>query len=226
MTGTTIKAEPHDFPLDPAATALLMIDMQRDFLDEGGFGDRMGYDISLLRKTIAPNRQILEASRKAGLLIIHTREGFRPDLTDASPSKLNRSFENVGLGSEGPLGRALIRGEDGHDIIAELYPLPHEPIIDKPGHGAFFATELDLILRNHDIKRLIICGVTTENCVHSTAREAKDRGYECLILEDCVASYVPEFQRVGIDMFRSQGGLLGRVSTSQDVLTALRSIAQ
>lgn len=224
MSTRSIQAEPHDFPFDRGTTALLLIDMQRDFLDEGGFGDRMGYDISLLRRTIAPNRQLLDAARKAGLLIIHTREGFRPDLTDASPSKLNRSFEDVGLGSKGPLGRALIRGEEGHDIIAELYPLPDEPVIDKPGHGAFFATELDLILRNHDIKRLVICGVTTENCIHSTAREAKDRGYECLVLEDCVASYVPEFQRVGIEMFKSQGGLLGRVSTSAHVLEVLEGV--
>ena len=226
MTPITIQAEPLGFPFDPATTALLMIDMQRDFLEEGGFGDRMGYDVNLLRKTIEPNRKILDAARRAGLLIIHTREGFRPDLTDASPSKLNRSYEEVGLGSEGPLGRALVRGERGHDIIEELYPVAGEPVIDKPGHGAFYATELDLILRNRDIKRLIICGVTTENCIHSTAREAKDRGYACLVLEDCVASYVPEFQRVGIDMFRSQGGLLGKVSTSKHVLEALEQVKQ
>ena len=224
MTALSIRAEPYEFAFDPATTAFLLIDMQRDFLEKDGFGDRMGYDVSLLRTTIRPNQAVLDCARKTEMLIIHTREGFRPDLTDASPSKLNRSFKGVGLGSEGPLGRALVRGERGHDIVEELYPLPHEPVIDKPGHGAFYATELNLILSNHGIKRLIVAGVTTENCIHSTVREAKDRGYECLVLEDCVASYVPELQKAGIEMFKSQGGLLGRVSNSREVIKALSEL--
>lgn len=224
MTSQMIKAEPNDFVFDPNSIALLMIDMQSDFLAKDGFGDRMGYDISLLRSVIIPCQQVLEAARKATLLVVHTREGFRSNLADASSSKLNRSFKGIGLGTKGPLGRALIRGEAGHDIIEELYPLPDESVVDKPGHGAFFATDLDLILRNRDIKQLIICGVTTENCIQSTAREAKDRGYRCLVLEDCTASYVPELHNASIEMLKSQGGLLGTVSNATNVLSGFREI--
>lgn len=216
-----IKAEPQNFRFEIESLALIMIDMQADFLDKNGFGDRMGYDVSNLRHVIEPCSRILNAARKAGFLILHTREGFRPNLDDASPSKLNRSFKGVGLGTAGPLGRALIRGEPGHDIIEELYPLPTESVIDKPSHGAFYSTDLDLILRNRGIKQLIICGVTTENCIQSTVREAKDRGYQCLILEDCTASYVPEFHAASMMMFKSQGGLLGSVSNSGFVLETL-----
>jgi biuret amidohydrolase len=226
MTPLSFEADPYPFEFTPQSVALLMIDMQRDFLDPDGFGDRMGYDISLLRRTIEPCLRVLNAARKAGILVIHTREGFRPNLADASPSKLNRSFKGVGLGIPGPLGRALVRGEPGHDIIPELYPLPTESVVDKPGHGAFYSTDLDLILRNRGINQLIVCGVTTENCIHSTIREAKDRGYRSLLLEDCTGSFVPEFYRVGVSMIRSQGGLLGWVSTSDAVVRVLETLNQ
>lgn len=226
MKNLNFEADPSPFEFQPETLVLLMIDMQRDFLDPGGFGDRMGYDISLLRCTIEPCQRVLEAARKAGILVIHTREGFRPNLQDASPSKLNRSFHGIGLGTAGPLGRALVRGEPGHDLIPELYPNPNESVIDKPGHGAFYSTDLDLILRNRGINQLVICGVTTENCIHSTAREAKDRGYRCAVLEDCTASYIPELYRAGILMLKSQGGLLGWVSNSAAVVKVLNTLAQ
>lgn len=219
-----IKAEPKNFRFDIGSLALIMIDLQLDFLEKNGFGDRMGYDVSILQKVIEPCSKVLKTAREMGLLVIHTREGFRPNLDDAAPFKLNRSFNGIGLGTEGPLGRALIRGEAGHDIVEELYPLSNESIIDKPGHGAFYSTDLDLILRNREIKQLIICGVTTENCIQSTAREAKDRGYQCLILEDCTASFVPEFHAASMLMFKSQGGLLGSVSDAESVIKTLSSL--
>ena len=221
MTVHNIEADPGSFEFHTEFTALLMIDMQRDFLEKGGFGDLLGYDVSVVHSTIEPCKQVLETARQAGLFILHTREGFRPDLSDAAPSKLGRNYNNIGIGASGPLGRVLVRGEAGHDIVPELYPLPGEPVIDKPGHGAFYATDLHLILGNRGVKSLIVCGVTTEVCVHSTVREAKDRGYECLILEDCIGSYSPEFQRVGLEMFKSQGGLLGKVSNSLEVIKVL-----
>jgi biuret amidohydrolase len=224
MTFVAFEADPAPFEFEPRSLALLMIDMQRDFLEKEGFGDRMGYDFKLLRLVIEPCRSVLEAARKAGILVIHTREGFRPNLDDASPSKLNRSYNGVGIGTPGPLGRALVRGEPGHDIIPELKPLPTETVVDKPGHGAFYATDLDLILRNRGINQLLVCGVTTENCIQSTLREAKDRGYPSLLLEDCTASYVPELYRASLLMLRSQGGLLGWVSNSHAVVRVLETL--
>ena len=216
-----IEADPYSVELDLAGTALLVIDMQKDFLEPGGFGEMLGNDVSLLRRTIEPCQSVLKAARATGLRVIHTREGHRADLTDAPPSKLQRGNLETGIGDDGPMGRILIRGERGHDIIPELAPNQNEPVIDKPGKGAFYETDLDLILKNGLIRTLIVCGVTTEVCVHTTVREANDRGYECVVLEDCVGSYFPEFQRIGIEMIKAQGGIFGWVSDSKKFLTTL-----
>ena len=219
-----IDAEPYPIGFYPTTTALIVIDMQRDFLEPGGFGEMLGNDVSLLRSTIEPNKALLAAAREAGLAVIHTREGHRPDLADAPPSKLDRGRLDTGIGDDGPMGRVLIRGEAGHGIVPELAPLEDEPVIDKPGKGAFYETDLHLILQNRDIKTLIVCGVTTEVCVHTTVREANDRGYECLVLEDCVGSYFPVFQRIGIEMIKAQGGIFGWVSDSKTVIAALQHV--
>ena len=216
-----IEADPYSVELDLAGTALLVIDMQKDFLEPGGFGEMLGNDVSLLRRTIEPCQSVLKAARATGLRVIHTREGHRADLTDAPRSKLQRGNLETGIGDDGPMGRILIRGERGHDIIPELAPNQNEPVIDKPGKGAFYETDLDLILKNGLIRTLIVCGVTTEVCVHTTVREANDRGYECVVLEDCVGSYFPEFQRIGIEMIKAQGGIFGWVSDSKKFLTTL-----
>ena len=217
----SVNAEPYDFEFDPAHCALLIIDMQRDFLEPGGFGEMLGNDVSQLRRTINPNRRLLAAWRTAGLQVIHTREGHRPDLADLPPAKRIRGRTKISIGDQGPMGRILIRGEAGHDIIPELYPLPAEPIIDKPGKGAFFATDLHAILQNRGIQKLIVTGVTTEVCVNTTIREANDRGYDCLVPEDCVGSYFPEFQQIGLEMIKAQGGIFGWVSDSARILAAL-----
>ncbi len=219
--GLSFDAEPYGLEFEFDTTALLIIDMQRDFLEPGGFGEMLGNDVSLLRRAIEPCRRILDAARAAGLLVVHTREGHRPDLADVPPSKLARGRLETGIGGDGPMGRILIRGEPGHDIIPELAPIDGEPVIDKSGKGAFYETDLDLILRNSAIRTLIVGGVTTEVCVHTTVREANDRGYECLVLEDCTGSYFAEFQRVGIEMIKAQGGIFGWVSDSQKALAGL-----
>jgi biuret amidohydrolase len=224
MATITIEAEPYPLELEPGSTALLIIDMQRDFVEPGGFGELLGNDVSLLRSTIEPCRRVLEAARGAGLTVIHTREGHRPDLACAPPAKLRRGGLEVGIGDMGPMGRVLVRGEYGHDIIPELYPAAGEPVVDKPGKGAFHETDLHLILRNRGIRTLMVCGVTTEVCVHTTVREANDRGYECVVLSDCVASYFPEFQRVALEMIKAQGGIFGWVSHSDHALEILGRI--
>jgi nicotinamidase-related amidase len=218
-----IEAEPYEFDFAPAACALLIIDMQRDFLEPGGFGEMLGNDISQLRRTIAPNRGLLAAWRSAGLHVLHTREGHRPDLGCLPPAKKIRGRGARSIGDEGPMGRILVRGEAGHDIIAELYPAPGEAVIDKPGKGAFWATDLHAILQNRGIRQLIVTGVTTEVCVNTTVREANDRGYDCLVPEDCVGSYFPEFQKAGLDMIKAQGGIFGWVSHSRHILAALKT---
>ncbi|PZN94355.1 MAG: isochorismatase [Hyphomicrobiales bacterium] len=195
--------------------------MQRDFLEPGGFGAALGNDVSRLVAAVAPCRAMLTAARAAGMLVIHTREGHRPDLSDAPPAKVARGPLDKRIGARGPMGRILIRGEPGHDIIPELAPLAHEPVIDKPGKGAFYQTDLDLMLRNRGIETLLVAGVTTEVCVHTTVREANDRGYRCLVLGDACASYFPEFHDVGLRMIAAQGGIFGWVSTTEDVLAAL-----
>ena len=223
-TPRVVDAEPYPLVFNVPQTALIVIDMQRDFLEPGGFGEMLGNDVSLLRSTIDPTKTVLAAARSSNITIIHTREGHRPDLMDAPPSKLSRGNLEIGIGDEGPMGRVLVRGAIGHDIIPELAPLQNEPVIDKPGKGAFYETDLQLLLQNQNIKSLIICGVTTEVCVHTTVREANDRGYECLVLEDCVGSYFPEFQRVGIEMIKAQGGIFGWVVNSNKVISALENI--
>jgi biuret amidohydrolase len=216
-----LPARPFPVAFDPSTTALLVIDMQRDFLEPGGFGELLGNDVTLLRRTIEPTRRVLDSARGNGLLVIHTREGHRPDLTDCPPSKLERGGKRF-IGTDGPNGRILVRGERGHDIIDELAPWPGEPVVDKPGKGAFYATDLELLLRDRSIRTLLVCGVTTEVCVHTTVREANDRGYECVVLADCVGSYFPEFQRIGLAMFEAQGAIFAWVSDSVTVCGVLR----
>jgi nicotinamidase-related amidase len=219
------EAEPYALEFDPATTALVVIDMQRDFLEPGGFGELLGNDVSLLRSAITPTIDVLKAARETGLFVLHTREGHVPDLSDAPPSKLARGNLDTGIGDAGPMGRILVQGEPGHHIIPELAPIDGEPVIDKPGKGAFYATDLGDILRAKAICTLIVCGVTTEVCVHTTVREANDRGYECLVLADCVGSYFPEFQRVALAMIKAQGGIFGWVGNSAAAISALRSAA-
>ena len=221
-TTSLLAAEPQPIALDWAATALVIIDMQRDFLEPGGFGETLGNDVSLLARAIAPCADVLAAARAAGILVVHTREGHLPDLSDAPPAKIERGAPSKRIGDPGPMGRILIRGEAGHDIIARLYPHDDEIVIDKPGKGAFYATELDDILQNYRIENLLVCGVTTEVCVNTTVREANDRGYRCVVLADCCASYFPEFHEMGLNMIKAQGGIFGWVSSSAAVLEAMR----
>ncbi|WP_245973763.1 cysteine hydrolase family protein [Bosea caraganae] len=221
MARIEIPAKPYPLDVDFARAALVIIDMQRDFLEPGGFGAALGNDVSLLMAAVEPCRRILAGAREAGILVIHTREGHRPDLSDAPPAKVSRGAPDKRIGAEGPMGRILIRGEAGHDIIPELAPLPDEPVIDKPGKGAFYQTDLELMLRNSGIETLLVCGVTTEVCVHTTVREANDRGYRCLVLGDACGSYFPEFHEVGLRMIAAQGGIFGWVSSTDEVLAAL-----
>lgn len=189
-TPLAVPADPYPFTFDRSSTALVIIDMQRDFVEPGGFGETLGNDVKQLQAVIPPLQAVLAATREAGLTVIHTREGHRPDLSDCPPAKLNRGAPSMRIGDPGPKGRILIRGEYGHDIIDDLAPLPGELVIDKPGKGSFYATGLDETLKDMGITSLVVTGVTTEVCVHTTVREANDRGYECLVLSDCVGSYL------------------------------------
>jgi nicotinamidase-related amidase len=215
-----IDAEPFPLDFNPATTALIIIDMQRDFVLKGGFGEKLGNDTSLLLAAVEPTLRVLTKAREKGIFVVHTREGHRPDLSDCPPAKLTRGGKTF-IGTEGPMGRILVRGEQGHDIIHQLYPIKGEPVIDKPGKGSFHATDLHQILLDRGIKTLVVCGVTLEVCVHTTVREANDRGYECVVLSDCVASYFPEFQRVGLEMIKAQGGIFGWVSTADNFIHAI-----
>ena len=216
-----MNAEPYEFEFDPRTTALVMIDFQRDFVDPGGFGEALGNDVSLLRRAVAPTTRVLEAARAIGMLVVHTREGHCPDLADCPPTKKARGRLKAGIGDPGPMGRILVRGEYGHDIVKELAPVTGEPVVDKPGKGAFYATDLQAILTHRSIAQLVVCGVTTEVCVNTTVREANDRGYDCLVLEDCVASYFPELHQAALVMVKAQGGIFGWVSSSPRFLAAL-----
>jgi nicotinamidase-related amidase/gamma-glutamylcyclotransferase (GGCT)/AIG2-like uncharacterized protein YtfP len=218
-----VMADPYPFPFRPASAALLVIDMQRDFLDPGGFGAALGNDVRRLQSAVAPIARVLEWARRNGLLILHTREGHRPDLTDCPPAKWARGNLTLRIGDEGPMGRLLIRGAPGHDFIPELRPLENEVVLDKPGKGAFYATDLEALLRNRSIRQILVTGVTTEVCVQSTVREANDRGYDCLVLEDCVASYLPELHAAALAMVRAQGGIFGWVSDSERLFLAIRA---
>ena len=217
----TVDAEPQSLTIDPERTAVIIIDMQRDFLEKGGFGEALGNDVSRLAAAVKPCMALLEVARRRKLLIIHTREGHRPDMTDAPRAKVERGAPRLRIGDEGPMGRILIRGEPGHDIVKDLYPRSGEPVVDKPGKGAFYATDLGLLLQDRSIENLIVCGVTTEVCVHTTVREANDRGYRCIVPADCCGSYFPEFHEMGLRMIKAQGGIFGWVSDSARVLKAL-----
>lgn len=217
----TVAADPYAFTFEPERSALLIIDMQRDFVQPGGFGETLGNDVKQLQAVIPPLQAVLTATRAAGITVLHTREGHLPDLSDCPPAKLNRGNPSLRIGDPGPGGRILIRGEYGHDIIDELAPLPGELVIDKPGKGSFYATGLHETLQDQGISSLIVTGVTTEVCVHTTVREANDRGYECLVLADCVGSYFPDFQRFGLQMVAAQGGIFGWVAPSASYLSAL-----
>ena len=224
MPHVTFKAEPEPLTVDLDAAALVIIDMQRDFLEPGGFGAALGNDVSRLQAAVAPCQAVLSAARRHGMLVIHTREGHRPDLSDAPPHKVVRGDPKNRIGARGPMGRILVRGEPGHDIIPELYPLRNEPVIDKPGKGAFYQTDLELMLRNRGIDTLFVAGVTTEVCVNTTVREANDRGFRCIVLSDCCASYFPHFHEAGLAMIKAQGGIFGSVVGSEQLLSALPAI--
>jgi nicotinamidase-related amidase len=222
----TVEAEPTPLAVEAGRSAFIIIDMQRDFLEPGGFGAALGNDVSRLKRAVGPCKDVLAAARKAGLLVIHTREGHRPDLADAPPLKVNRGDPAMRIGAPGPMGRILVRGEPGHDIIRELYPIAGEPVIDKPGKGAFYQTDLELVLKNRGIETLLLCGVTTEVCVNTTVREANDRGFRCIVLADCCASYFPEFHDMALKMIKAQGGIFGWVSASGPVIAALLTLSR
>ena len=205
-------------------TALIMIDMQRDFLEPGGFGESLGNDVSILRTCVQPCQNLLAAAREAGLMIVHTREGHRPDLSDVHPAKQARCAPGKKIVDEWRHGKIMNQGQPGNQIIADLAPLPSEPVVDKPGKGAFYATDLELMLRANNIEDLIICGVTTEVCVHTTVREANDRGYRVVVPQDCCASYFPEYHRVSIEIITAQGGIFGSVTDSKELTSTLNGL--
>jgi nicotinamidase-related amidase len=219
----TVVAEPGPIDLVWSKTALVIIDMQRDFMEPGGFGETLGNDVSRLARAVKPIASVLAMAREIGVLVIHTREGHLPDLSDAPPAKIERGAPSLRIGDPGPMGRILIRGEAGHDIISELYPLASEVVIDKPGKGAFYATDLGEILKRRGIENLLVCGVTTEVCVNTTVREANDRGYRCVVISDGCASYFPEFHEMGLKMIKAQGGIFGWVADSGAVLKAMQA---
>lgn len=218
---TTINAKPFPFTFDVTSTALVIIDMQRDFIEPGGFGETLGNDVSLLEAIVPACQAVLAAWRNAGGLVVHTREAHRADLTDCPPAKLNRGNPRLRIGDEGPMGRILVAGEAGNQIIPALAPVPGETVIDKPGKGMFYATPLHNLLQQVGITHLIFMGVTTEVCVQTSMREANDRGYDGLLLTDCTESYFPQFKAQTIEMIHAQGGIVGWTTPSALLLEAL-----
>lgn len=217
------EALPYAFEFNPTRTAIIIIDMQNDFCSPGGFGEKLGNDITLTRAIIPVIQQLLQAAREAGIVVVHTREGHLPDLSDCPPAKLERSKkQGAGIGDVGPMGRILVRGEQGHAIVPELTPLDGEMVVDKPGKGAFYMTNLEHLLEQNNIESLLLCGVTTHVCVHTTLREANDRGYRCLVLEDATAAFDPTDQQAAIHMVRQQGGIFGWTSLANPLIEALQ----
>ncbi|MBD0267174.1 MAG: cysteine hydrolase [Cyanobacteria bacterium Co-bin8] len=218
----TLAAQPYDYPLpSDTGVALIIIDMQRDFLEPGGFGDALGNDVARLQAIVPTVKRLQDAFRSMGLPIFQTVEGHQSDLSDCPPSKRDRGQASLKIGDPGPMGRILVLGEPGNAIIPELAPLPGETVIPKPGKGAFYNTNLEFLLKTHNISHLLIAGVTTEVCVQSTMREANDRGYECLLIEDATESYFPEFKQATLEMVRAQGGIVGWTTTADCAIAGL-----
>ncbi|TXL71533.1 cysteine hydrolase [Vineibacter terrae] len=220
-----ILAQPGPFAFVPPHLALVVIDMQRDFIEPGGFGAALGNDVTPLRAIVPAVRRLIDGFRVAGLMVVHTRECHKSDLSDCPPAKRLRGTPSLRIGDPGPMGRILIAGEPGSDILPALAPLPHEVVIDKPGKGAFYATPLQAALAARGITHLVLAGVTTEVCVQTTMREANDRGYECLLAEDATESYFPRFKRATLEMVRAQGGIVGWTATVDAILDALAGAA-
>jgi nicotinamidase-related amidase len=221
---STVAALPFPYVFEPARSALVIIDMQRDFIEPGGFGETLGNDVGLLAAIVPACQRVLHAWRAAGALVVHTRESHAPDLSDCPPAKRLRGNPSLRIGDAGPMGRILVRGEPGNAIIDALAPAPGEIVIDKPGKGAFHATRLDAVLRERGITHLVFMGVTTEVCVQTSMREANDRGYDCLLLEDCTESYFPRFKAATLEMMHAQGGIVGWTAPSVGLLTALTAV--
>ena len=221
-----IDANPFPYTFAIGKTALVIIDMQRDFIEPGGFGESLGNDVSLLSAIVPACRQVLDAWRQTGGLVVHTREAHRPDLSDCPPAKRSRGNPTLRIGDPGPMGRILVSGEPGSQIVAQLTPAPGEIVLDKPGKGAFYATPLHDLLQQAGITHLVFMGVTTEVCVQTSMREANDRGYDSLLLEDCTESYFPRFKAAAVEMLRAQGAIVGWTATSQQLLSALADARQ
>jgi len=224
MTNWVFEADPYPYGFIPESTTLLIIDMQRDFVEPGGFAQMAGEDISHVQKIIQPCKDVLDTARKKGICVILVHQGYKPDLSDCPPARLARSTLDKGVGDAGPLGRNLIRGEPGFEIISDLKPLPGDLVVEKSGFGAFHDTDLLSILQYRKIRTLIVCGVATDICVDTTIREATDRGFDCIVPEDCTASYYPAFKRVSLEIIKSQNVILGWISDSKKIINGLRAL--